>query len=250
MKNLVIIQARCGSTRLPAKVLLDLAGKTVLERVIQRVQMSKNINEIVVATTINIEDLRLVNLVSGLGIRVFTGSSEDVLDRFYQVGKLLKPEYVIRVTADCPLFDGKVLDEALELIRPNTDYLSMLSETFPDGLDIEILKFSVLEKIWKEAKLQSEREHVTLYLRNHPDSFVFQDFSCSIGNLHDQRWTIDEQADYQFVKTIYDHFAPRWDFSMEDIYNYVRINPEILSLNSNILRNEGLRKSLENDKKS
>lgn len=113
VKFLVIIQARCDSTRLPSKVLKDIEGKTSIEHMLERVSYSKEIDEVMVATTINREDIPIVNLVSGLGFRVFAGSSDDVLDRYYQAAKLIQPEYVIRLTADCPLFDWHVLDEAI-----------------------------------------------------------------------------------------------------------------------------------------
>ena len=138
MKFLVIIQARCGSSRLPAKVLKDIEGKTALEQMLGRVSRSKNIDEIMVATTINREDLAIVKLVSGLGYRVFVGSSDDVLDRYYQAARLVQPEYVVRLTSDCPLFDWRLLDEAIDELDPESDDLCSYTETFPDGEDLEI----------------------------------------------------------------------------------------------------------------
>lgn len=160
MKFLVIIQARCGSSRLPSKVLKDLCGKTVLEHVIERVQRSAYIDEVMVATTINQEDIPIVRLVSGMCMRIFAGSSLDVLDRYYQAAKLIQPEYIIRITADCPVFDAEILDDAIQKLKPETDYMAALSETLPDGLDLEIVRFSVLKRAWNEAQLMSEREHV------------------------------------------------------------------------------------------
>jgi spore coat polysaccharide biosynthesis protein SpsF len=247
MKYLAMIQARCGSKRFPSKVLKNLCGKTVLERMIDRVNKSQRIDEIIVLTTLNIEDLPIISLVSGLGLRVFAGSSEDVLDRFYQAAKLIKPEYIIRLTADCPLFDYQTLDEAIEIISPSTDDLRMLSETFPDGLDLEILRYSVLEDIWRSAKLLSEREHVTLYIRNHLEKYNVQDFVCKLGNLHDQRWTIDEPEDFMFIEAIYKHFAPRWDFTMKEILEFLLVRPDIEEINKGFIRNEGLIKSLAQD---
>ena len=167
MKYLAIIQARCGSSRLPGKILKDLCGKTALERVIQRVQKCRYVDEIIVATTINKEDIKVVKLVSSLGIRVFAGSPDDVLDRYYQTAKLVKPEYIIRITADCPVFDYKILEQAVEEMDEETDYMWAFSETFADGLDLEIMKSGVLEDAWRKARLASEREHVTLYIINH-----------------------------------------------------------------------------------
>ena len=176
MKYLAIIQARCGSSRLPGKILKDLCGKTALERVIQRVQKCRYVDEIIVATTINKEDIKVVKLVSSLGIRVFAGNPDDVLDRYYQTAKLVKSEYIIRITADCPVFDYKILEQAVEELDKETDYMWAFSETFADGLDLEIMKFDVLEDVWRKARLASEREHVTLYIKNHKEEYKVQRF--------------------------------------------------------------------------
>ena len=250
MKYLVIIQARCGSSRLPSKVLKDLCGKTVLERVIERVRRSKYVDEVMIATTLNKEDIPIVRLVSGLGLRVFAGSSSDVLDRYYQAAKLVQPEYVIRITADCPVFDSKLLDDAIEKMKPETEYMAALSETLADGLDLEIMKYDVLKKAWKEAALASEREHVTMYIKNHKDRFVVQDYVSDLGNLHDERWTIDEPEDYEFIKAIYEHFdfSNKQNFDSKDILEFLEENKNIREINRGFIRNEGLLISLKNDK--
>lgn len=248
MKYLVIIQARCGSTRLPSKVLKDVEGKTALEQMLNRVSRSVRVDEIIVATTINSEDIPIVNLVSGLGYRVFVGDSEDVLDRYYQAAKLIKPEYVIRLTADCPLFDWRLLDEAIEELREESDDLCSYTETFPDGEDLEIIRFTVLEEMWKNAHLASEREHVTLYAKNHPEIYNLQNYECKLGNLKKERWTLDEPEDLDLIRAVYKHFAPRTDFSMEEIYKYLQEHPEIRELNQKYIRNEGLLKSLAEDR--
>lgn len=248
MKFLVIIQARCGSSRLPSKVLKNVEGKTVLEQMLNRVSKSTKVDEVMVATTINPEDVPIVNLVSGLGYRVFAGSSVDVLDRYYQTAKLIRPEYVIRLTADCPLFDWRVLDEAIEELNEDSDDLCSYTETFPDGEDLEIIRFSVLEEIWEKASLASEREHVTLYVKNHPEIYKLQNYECKLGNLKDERWTLDEPEDLVLIRAVYKYFAPRTDFSMKEIYEYLQGHPEIRELNQKYIRNEGLLKSLREDK--
>lgn len=251
MKYLVIIQARCGSNRLPNKVLKDIYGKTALERMINRVKKSKSIDEIIIATTINKEDIKIVNLTSALGLRVFVGSSEDVLDRYYQAARLLKPENVIRLTSDCPLFDYEILDDAILAFENECcDYLGMISETFPDGLDLEIMKYSVLETIWDKSVLASEREHVTLYIKNHPEIFNIYDYKCKTGNFKKMRWTLDEDRDLTFITKIYKYFIGlgKEYFSMNEIIDFLNNNPEIKNINSGIIRNEGLLKSLKNDR--
>ncbi len=248
MKFLVIIQARCGSTRLPAKVLKDIEGKPAIEQMLNRVSKSTKIDEIMVATTINPEDLPIVKLVSTLGYRVFVGSSDDVLDRYYQAAKLIRPEYVIRLTADCPLFDWRILDEAIEELDETSDDLCSYTETFPDGEDLEIIRFAALEEMWQNAHLASEREHVTLYVKNHPEIYKLQNYECKLGNLKNERWTLDEPEDLELIRAVYRHFAPRTDFSMEDIYDFLQEHPEIRELNQRYIRNEGLLKSLAEDK--
>lgn len=250
MKFLAVIQARCGSSRLPSKVLKDLCGKSVLERVVERVKKSQYVDEVVVATTFNKEDLPIVRLISGMGVRVFMGNALDVLDRYYQVAKLVQPEYVIRITADCPVFDTETLDDAIRKLKPGTDYMAALSETLPDGLDLEIIRFEVLKRTWKEAQLMSEREHVTMYIKNNRELFHIQDYQCVLGNLHNERWTVDEEEDYQFIKNIYEHFyvIGKDDFNASDILEYLNDYPEVRRINQGFVRNEGLLISLRNDK--
>lgn len=250
MKYLVLIQARCGSIRFPNKVLADLSGKTDLQWVIERVKRSKLIDEVMVITSIEKNNLPLIQLCTQLDTRVFVGSEEDVLDRYYQAAKLLQPEYVIRITADCPLFDWRYLDMAIEQMEDDADYLAEMTESFPDGLDIEIVKFEALKESWKEARLQSEREHVTQYIRKHPEMFKMQNLECPISDLSNKRWTLDEDRDYEMISAVYKHFVEeerKEDFVTEDVLAFLAAHPEIESLNSDIMRNVGLAKSLAND---
>lgn len=250
MKFLAMIQARCGSTRLPGKILKDLGGEPALAQVIKRVQKSKYVDETMVVTTLNDEDKKVVKFVSNIGVRVFAGSSDDVLDRYYQAAKLIKPEYIIRITADCPVFDYEILDQAIEELESDTEYMGALSETFADGLDLEIVRYDILEEAWKKANLASEREHVTLYIKNHRNEYKVQDFVCCLGNLHDERWTLDEPEDYEFLKRIYDYFGQieKKDFLTKDILEYLDANPEVREINKHFIRNEGLLISLKNDR--
>lgn len=251
MKYLVMIQARCGSTRLPNKVLKDLCGKPALQRMIERVQRSKVIDEVMVVTSIEKNNLPILRLCADLGIRVGVGSEDDVLDRFYQTARLLKPKYVIRLTADCPCFDAELLDTAILGMKETVDYCGMTSESFADGLDLEIMKFSALEKAWKEAVHSFEREHVTQYIIRHPDMFEQMDFQSPIGYFGDQRWTVDEPEDFELVSKIYEHFVDELhteDFGYKDILEYLSENPEIRSINQKFTRNEGLDKSIKEDR--
>lgn len=249
MKYLVMIQARCGSTRLPNKVLKELCGKPVLEQMIRRVQRSNKVDEVMVITSIEKANLPILKLCSEIGIRVGVGSEDDVLDRYYQTAKLLNPEYVIRLTADCPCFDPGLLDLAIEQMEADADYCGMLSESFADGLDLEIMKFSALRKAWKEANHSFEREHVTQYIIRHPEVFKLQNFESPIGYFGNYRWTVDEPEDFELVSKIYEHFINQGneDFKYSDILAYLNSNPEIMMINQKYSRNEGLQKSINND---
>lgn len=250
MKYLAMIQARCGSTRLPNKVLKDLCGKPALARMIERVQKSRQVDETIVVTSIERNNLPLLKLCAALGVRVGIGSENDVLDRFYQTAKLLKPEYIIRLTADCPCFDAGLLDAAIETLKPETDYCAMMSETFADGLDLEIIRFAALERAWQEARHSYEREHVTQYIIRHPELFRLQDFISPAGYFGDHRWTVDEPEDFEVVSNIYEHFLieeQREDFDYRDILAYLEAQPRIKELNRKYQRNEGLAKSIQED---
>lgn len=251
MKFLAIIQARCGSTRLPGKVLKPLAGKPAVLRMAERVKRSKLVDEVVVATSEDAANLPLVACCAEAGVRVFVGSEDDVLDRFYQVARLLRPEYVVRLTADCPCFDAALLDEAIGELRDGADYLAPTSETLPDGLDFEIVAFDALKAAWREARLASQREHVTQFIVRNPDRFDCQDYVSKNGDHGDERWTVDEPEDYELVSAIYDHFVPdggEADFTYGDVLGFLDSRPELRAINARFTRNEGLAKSLREDR--
>lgn len=250
MKYLVMIQARCGSTRLPNKVLKDLCGKPALERMIDRVRRSKKVDEVMVVTSIEKNNLPILKLCSEIDVRVGIGSENDVLDRFYQTAKLLRPEYVIRLTADCPCFDAELLDLAIEGLDEDTDYCGMTSESFADGLDLEIMKFTALERAWREANHAFEREHVTQYIVRHPEIFKLQNFESPIGYFGNHRWTVDEPEDFELVSKIYEHFMgtdTKENFNYKDILSFLNDHPEIVAINKMYTRNEGLEKSIRED---
>jgi len=245
-----MVQARYGSSRLPGKILMDLGGKPVLQRVIERVRRSKYIDEVAVVTTVSKDNLPVLRLCADMDVRVFAGAEDDVLDRYYQMAKLLKPEYVIRITADCPCYDWRFLDQAIEVMTPDADYLWDAGETLPDGLDLEIVRFEALKRSWSEANLASEREHVTQYVRKHPEIFHIQDFSCPIKGLNNLRWTLDEPEDYSLIQEIYNHFLAKGNefFLTENILNLLKEQPKLAEINSKYARNEGLQKSLREDR--
>jgi len=250
MKVSAIIQARVGSTRLPGKVLMKVMDKTILEYVVERVKKAKTLDDTIVATSVEKADLPIVNLVSKLGINVYCGSENDVLDRFYQAARLFKIEHIVRITADCPLIDPQIIDNVVNhYFESGADYCSnALDETFPDGEDVEVFSFSALSYAWKNTNLMSEREHVTPYIKKHLDKFKLENFKNKI-NLSNKRWTFDEEVDFKFIKTILESLYPtNPDFQMENILKFLQCNPDLENLNRGIARNEGYAKSLKEDK--
>ena len=191
-----------------------LEDKTVLEHVVSRVRTSRYIDEVFVATTIDKNNLPLVQLCSSQNIRVFCGSEDDVLDRFYQLAKLIHPDHIVRITSDCPVIDPEIIDLIIENhLRSNSDYTSnTILDSFPDGLDTEIFSFSALEKAWFEAKLSSEREHVTPYIKKHPDLFAIKSIVSEI-NYANKRWTLDTDSDFRFLTVLFSNLYNSNPFS-------------------------------------
>lgn len=248
MEVLAIVQARCSSSRLPGKVIKNLAGKPMIVHELERLSRSRGIDKIVLATSTETSDDPLVKVVMDAGFTVFRGNLNDVLDRYYQCAKEYKPAHVVRITGDCPVIDWRLVDRVIKThIEHGNDYTN-LSEDYPDGLDTEVAKFSALEESWKKAKFLSEREHVTLYLRNHKNDFQIKTIPCE-QNLAAMRWTVDEPQDFEFITQVFaELYAAKPDFAMEDILNLLSNKPEVMTVNQGIQRNEGLAKSLANDK--
>ena len=167
MKIIAITQARVGSSRLPAKILKKFNNKTFLEIHLERVLKSKYINKLIVATTSLESEKPIIQICEKLGISFYKGSEDDVLDRFYKAIEFEDVDYVVRLTSDCPLIDPKLIDEIIKRgLDKKVDYISnTLTEDFPDGQDVELIKFETLERAWKESSLKSDREHVTPYIR-------------------------------------------------------------------------------------
>jgi spore coat polysaccharide biosynthesis protein SpsF (cytidylyltransferase family) len=248
LKNLAIIQARMSSTRLPGKVLLPLSDKPVLEHVIQRVRNCKLVDKVVVATTVHDSDDIIEDWCKKNNFEYYRGSLEDVLDRYYEVASQFKAENILRITADCPVIDSGIIDEVIEKYHEGNFDFYGLSGEFPDGLDCTMFSFKALETAWKNSKLQSEREHVGPYMVNHPELFAIGGYE-KFKNLGHLRLTLDDPRDYQLLSTI---FKKLYDidnfFNHEMIINLLNESPELLKINSEIIRNEGYAKSILNDK--
>jgi len=251
--NLVIMQARMGSSRLPGKVLKQVCGRTLLELQYERIQAATMVDRIIIATTTNLLDESIVDLCKQRNIEYFRGSENDVLDRYYQTAQQAEAvpgDAIIRVTADCPLLDPEVLDQVIDLFwSSGVDYASNINPpTFPDGLDVEIFKYEVLERAWQEASLTSEREHVTPYLRNHPEIFSQANYFSPI-DLSGLRLTVDEPEDLEIVRAVYEQlYMQKRIFLLVDIMAFLDANPHLLAKNQGITRNAGYEKSLHEDK--
>jgi len=248
-----IIQARMGSSRLPGKVLMRIKNKPILQHIIERVGHSKFIDKIVIATTDNQEDHVIVELCNNLKVEYFRGSESDVLDRYYQCAKAYGADIVVRITGDCPFADPDVIDKTIDhLIKSKKDYVSTAYpfSTFPDGLDVEVFNFTSLERAWLEAKLPSEREHVTPFIwKNENKQFKIQTIKND-EDLSNKRWTIDDEKDYQFIELVYNALYNECSiFKMQDILKFLQKNPQIEKINADTVRNEGYAKSLKLDKK-
>lgn len=249
LKATAIIQARMGSTRLPNKVLLKLQGKTILEHVVTRALQAAYVDNVVVATTVDTADLKIVRQMSEKGISLYCGARDDVLDRFYQAARLFDAKHVVRITADCPVLDPNVIDLVVSrYFDSGADFCSnAMEETFPDGQDVEVFSCSALEKAWQNATLHSEREHVTPYIKKHVRQFML--VNCSHQpNWGHYRWTVDEEADYLFMQALYDAlYRENPTFGMEQIVRFLKNNSDIQEINQKIKRNEGYRVSLQRD---
>lgn len=246
LNAIAIIQARMGSTRLPGKVLADICGQPLIRRLIDRVAATPGVDRIIVATTTDSSDDVLVNWCNLNNIHVFRGSVDDVLDRFWRCAQLHKSQYIVRITADDPLKDPSIIAKALELCATSEsiDYASnTLTPTYPEGLDIEVVRYRALAKAAAEAVLPSEREHVMPYIWKNPNKFKLVGFTMD-PNLSHWRWTVDKAADLELVRIIFDHFKGQPLINYESIIEWLQINPSLLAINAGTVRHEGYFKTL------
>jgi spore coat polysaccharide biosynthesis protein SpsF len=235
-----IVQARMTSERLPGKVLMNILGKPVLWHVVTRLNGSKLIEKVVVATTTNETDIPIIRFCDEIGIGAYAGSEENVLDRYYKAASHFSATVIVRITADCPLIDPKIVDRVIQHYLENKNEFDYASTnhptTFPDGLDTEVFSFEALEKAWKNAKKQYEREHVTPYIWDQPEKF-------RIGNVENdedlsatERWTLDYEEDLEFIRAIYTNLYKEGKiFGMEDVLKLLKKKPELRDINKKYL---------------
>ncbi len=250
MKRVVaVIQARLGSTRLPGKSLADIAGKPLLGHVVERMRACATIHDVVVATTAEPKDDELARVAGLLGVAVYRGSTDDVLDRTYLAARGASADIVVRATADDPFKDPGVTDQIVgKLLDGAFDYVSnTLAPSFPEGVDIEAFTMDALARAWREARLLSEREHVTPYIWKHPERFRVWNVSLST-DLSRLRWTVDYPEDLTFARAVYAELYHGEPFGMEAVVSLLARRPELARINGGVARNEGYERSLAHDR--
>lgn len=252
MKILAITQARIGSTRLPEKILKTINGESLLEIHLKRVLQSKLITKLKVATTIEADAEKIIAVASKLGIEVYKGSVNNVLERFYQTALPEKPDWIVRLTSDCPFIDPVEIDRVIKHALDNDfDYVSnTLKPSYPDGLDAEVFKFSAIEKAFNEAKINSELEHVTPYIwknSSYKGGTIFSS-DCVINekDFSSIRLTVDTLEDFMVIEKLVQILGT--DKSWMEYVGALEQHPEIQNLNAQYQRNEGYEKSIKKDK--
>jgi len=237
VKTLAIVQARMGSSRLPGKVLMDLAGETVLARVVRRASRAALVDQVVVATSWCPMDDAVVSECIRLGVDHFRGSESDVLDRYYRCAQKFSAGLVVRITADCPLIDAALVDLTIASFRKEAcDYASnALVPGYPRGLDVEVFTMSALSRAWHDARKAYEREHVSPYLYEHPELFrlVSVNADCDHSDL---RWTLDTVEDFELLRAIYARLRDGDNFRWEDVLQIVEREPQLSLINSHVVQ--------------
>ncbi|MGO9950942.1 MAG: cytidylyltransferase domain-containing protein [Dissulfurispiraceae bacterium] len=238
MNIVIIIQARCSSTRLPNKVMLPLTGRTVLGHMIERVRRSRFGTNLVIATTTDPEDALIESICRYEGVRCFRGHPYDLIDRHYMAGIRYSADAVVKIPSDCPLIDPAVIDCVIDAYLAHDtelDYMSNLHPaSHPDGNDVEVVGMRALETAWKDAAKPFEREHTTPFIWDNPDRFrignVLWDRGLDYSMTH--RWVLDYTEDYEFIRAVYKELYPdNPSFAMQDILDLVERRPELKELN-------------------
>jgi spore coat polysaccharide biosynthesis protein SpsF len=250
-----IVQARMGSSRLPGKVLEKIGEIPAISFLLERLNRSSYVDDVVVATSLHEKDNVLVDYLQKEGITVYRGSEHDVLDRFYRASLLYPSDAYLRLTGDCPLLDPEIVDKLIVLFRKeNVSYASNVDPaSYPDGVDVEIFSKRALEEAWFEAKAPSEREHVTPFIRNHPERFPKANLSNN-EDLSHLRWTLDTEEDLRFLRELYalcaDYGKNLLHLSMQEILAMIEKKPEIQGINQHLLRNESYLKQIKEEMKN
>ncbi|QTL34226.1 cytidylyltransferase domain-containing protein [Pseudoalteromonas viridis] len=247
MKTVAFIQARMASTRLPGKILKQLNEHSVISHLIKRLKQAEKVDEVVVLTSVNKENDELEAHLVEHGIACFRGSETDVLGRFASALNEYPAQHVVRITADSPFICPEIVDELVRKYQETGADYAFLSESFAEGVDCEVIASQVLKNIADLAKLDSEREHVTLYLFNHREDFDIYELGCDSDDSG-YRFTLDTIEDQLVVEAMAAHFGEQsTQINYADIKQFFDQHPQISALNQHIIRNEGLIISLEKE---
>lgn len=245
-----IIQARMGSTRLPGKIMLPILDKPVLKHLIERVQKSSSLDEIIIATSDNKNDDIIEKFCQKYEIKCFRGSEDDVLLRYFEAAKKFSVDTIVRLTSDTPLLDPKIIDKViLKYNQKQYDFVSNffpLPRTYPDGYNVEVFSMNILKQVNQEAKKPSDREHVTTFITMQSNKFKKYRVD-SEKDLSKYRLNLDYKEDFELIKSVIEGLDGKTN--LEDIINWLDKHPQILKLNSQIKPYQNLLKSFEEDKK-
>ncbi|MDA8233937.1 MAG: glycosyltransferase family protein [Clostridia bacterium] len=237
-KVVCIVQARMGSSRLPGKVLKDLMGKPMLAHLVDRLKMSKTIDEVVIATTTKDSDQPIIHLAEKCQVQWFAGAEDDVLSRYLGAAQQYSADIIIRVTSDCPLIDPGTLDQVVEYyLQAGVDYVSNTMErTFPRGLDVEVFSYESLKRVSELATDISSREHVTLYMYRHPELFTLANVVAQPPfDRPDLRICVDTEEDFVLMREIYEVlYRPGGIIDIGEVMSLFAIKPELAKINAHI----------------
>lgn len=240
-KYVATIEARMTSSRLPGKVLLPVLGKPILGYLIDRLKKVNSIDEIVIATTVNVADDPIVDFAKSVGVSVYRGSEEDVLLRVVGAAESVNADVIIEITGDCPIIDPEIVDQCIQVYKFNTaSYVGNAHiRSYPDGMDVQVFSLSDLKKSGEMTDDKLDREHVSLYMRNHPEIFPHLHIVAPNSIFWPELGlTLDEQQDFELLKTIIEHFHSLENpfFSCLDCVTYLRNHTDLLELNSEVKR--------------
>jgi len=246
-----IIQARMGSSRLSGKIMLETCKKPLLKHMIERIQLTETVDEIVIATSTNKNDDVIEDFCKKNKIVCFRGSENDVLSRYKMAADMVHADIIVRLTSDTPLLNHIILDKVVRVYTKNKyDYVSNcypLPRTYPDGMNVEVFSKKILDEMYDNAKKPSEREHVSLYVVTQPKKYKMYRVDY-LKDISHYRFNLDYELDYKLLKEIFENlYYENQHFTMEDIIKFLEVNPSIFNINSKIKPYEGMLKSFEED---
>ena len=241
MKIISTIEARMTSSRLPGKVMMEAAGKPMLEHLVERLKLVESLEEIVMATTVNSTDDLIEDLAARLDIKVYRGDEEDVMARVIGAAESVNADVIVEITGDCPIIDHEIIEQTIQVYKHNrVDYVSNNNvRSYPDGMDVQVFGLDILKKSASLTDDLLDHEHVTLHIRNNPQIFSRINLvATSELFLPELGLTLDEESDYKLLKKVIEHFYSQNNpyFSCLDVVRFLQSNPELLSINSHVLR--------------